>query len=214
MKLLFVHGWGFDARFWDALAPLLPEWEQARHDRGYFGGSPQTFPAEPCIAVAHSFGAMRVLADPPPHCVGMVAINGFDRFTAREGKAGVAMRLVDRMIDRLAVDPVAVLDDFRHRCGAEPASGQPCVDLLHKDLASLRDDDRGPECGRWRAPLLSLHGADDPILPADLRSAAFSAAPDLTCGTKAGGGHLLPVTSPDWCAHAIRAFIARVGACA
>jgi len=39
MSLLFCHGWGFDAAFWDALAAALPEFAQVRDDAGYFGGS-------------------------------------------------------------------------------------------------------------------------------------------------------------------------------
>jgi pimeloyl-[acyl-carrier protein] methyl ester esterase len=36
MELVFIHGWGFDARFWDALAPLLPAYKQQCVDMGFF----------------------------------------------------------------------------------------------------------------------------------------------------------------------------------
>jgi len=36
--LLFLHGWGFDATFWDPLRAMLSDWPQRAIDRGYFVG--------------------------------------------------------------------------------------------------------------------------------------------------------------------------------
>lgn len=209
MKLLFVHGWGFDAGFWRLLAAQLREWEQVIEDRGYFGAptGPGALVEGPCIAVTHSLGTMRLLAAPPPGLAGLVAINGFARFTARPDKAGVPVRVVDRMIRRFAQSPASVLADFRRTCGcpegkqgAEPDTLDTA--LLQADLLRLRNGD-SPPCP---VPLLAIHGGRDPLLPPAMREEAFSRE-DAQHIDVPEGGHLLPLEDPALCAQAVRGMI-------
>jgi len=201
-----MHGWGFDASFWKPLAAHLPGRRMAFDDRGYFGAPRHQRPGEPCVVVAHSFGAMRALAAPPPDCRGMVAINGFDRFTAIADAAGVSPRIVERMIARFDSDPAAVLSDFRRRCGEDEPFGPADIDRLRGDLLELRHGDCAAGAALFPAPILSLHGARDPLLPAPMREIAFAAAPLLERTTHPDGGHLLPATDAAYCARAIQAF--------
>ena len=46
MKLVLLHGWGFDASLWDAMRPLMP-FECVVWDRGYFGPAACALPDEP-----------------------------------------------------------------------------------------------------------------------------------------------------------------------
>ncbi|MDE8651253.1 alpha/beta fold hydrolase [Novosphingobium album (ex Liu et al. 2023)] len=210
MKLLYRHGWGFDAGFWAPLAALLPEWPALIDDRGYFGKPAAPAVDGPCLAVTHSFGTMRLLRDPPPGLRALVAINGFDRFTAREGRPGLPARVVDRMIARFASDPAAVLAEFRERCGCSEPAGRFDAALLHRDLLALRDEDACDAAGRLGVPILSLQAARDAILPEAPRQAVFATAPALTRLTHPGAGHLLPWQDPRWCADAIRDLIGRL----
>lgn len=211
MILRFLHGWGFDAAFWEPLAALLREWPAAIDDRGYFGGA-RTIgdDDQPCVIVAHSFGTMRALQGLPAACRGLVAINGFDRFTAGEDTPGVPLRALDRMIARFADAPEAVLSDFRRRCGSEAPFGAIAPEPLLADLLALRDLDCRAGSGSAGIPILSLQGADDPILPAALRTHVFAAAAHTERGENPAGGHLLPLTHAAYCAGAIRAFAERV----
>jgi pimeloyl-[acyl-carrier protein] methyl ester esterase len=52
--------------------------------------------------------------------------------------------------------------------------------------------------------VLVLHGGADPILPPEMRATVFEGA---RRNTLAEGGHLLPITHPDWCAAQIRAIL-------
>ena len=125
MKLVFVHGWGFDARVWDAVIACLPNDDIVRLDLGYFGERLWTVVEGPCLAITHSFGTMALLADPPAGCRGLVAINGFDRFTQTTDRPGVPRRLLDRMMARMESDPGAVLGEFHARLGsAVPGGGR------------------------------------------------------------------------------------------
>ncbi len=207
MILYLVHGWGFDASLWSGLARLLPERRVAIADRGYFATPHAPVPEEPCIAVTHSFGTMLVLDNPPPMCRGLVAINGFDCFTAREGFPGVAPRVVERMLARLDADPAAVLADFRRRCGSDAPLAEPDARPLRQDLLALRDMDCRAEASRWKLPILSLQGASDPILPPAMRDAVFASAPQADRVTHPSAGHVLPASDAEFCARQIRAFV-------
>ncbi|HUD30239.1 MAG TPA: alpha/beta fold hydrolase [Novosphingobium sp.] len=205
MKLVFAHGWGFDRHFWQPLAELLAEWPHAIDDRGYFGAAHEPAVDGPCIAVTHSFGTMRVLAAPPPGLAGVVAINGFERFTAVPGRAGVPPRVLDRMLRRFETDPHAVLTEFRRTCGSEAPFGEIDAASLHADLLRLRD--AAPPLPR--VPVLAVHGGRDPLLPEAMREGAFAGA-DLSRIDHAEGGHLLPLEAPQLCAAAVRGMVEAV----
>lgn len=212
MILRFLHGWGLDARLWDGVAALLPEHACELEDRGYFGQrSPPSRgrqeDAESTLTIAHSFGTMLALQQPP--ALGLIAINGFDCFTARGSFPGVPPRVVDRMLTRFADDPTAVLADFRQRCGEEQPFAEIDSQRLGEDLQALRDGDCRAEAARFGHPILSLQGEDDPILPPALRDAAFASAGQVERMSHPGG-HLLPLTDPAFCATAIRAFAERL----
>lgn len=204
MKLLFVHGWGFDRAFWAPLCALLADCPHAIDDRGYFG-APVPFPpaAEPCLAVTHSFGTMRVLADPPPGLAGIVAINGFGRFTAAPDRAGVPPRVLDRMLRRFDEDPRAVLAEFRHSCGSEAPFDVIDAGRLREDLLRLREEEPPPP----RVPVLAVQGGNDPILPPAMRAAVFAGC-DVRRLEHPVAGHLLPLQDPAFCAQAVRQALA------
>ena len=199
MKLLFVHGWGFDASLWDAVIACLPDADVVRADRGYFGEAVWPRIEGPCLAVTHSFGSMALLADPPADCRGLLAINGFDRFAQGDGRAGVPRRVIDRMLARLESDPVAVLREFHARLGSEVPMGIPAVMQLASDLAAMRNESQAIASARFTAPVVSLEGADDPLLPAAMRAEQFTEASHLE-RVLVDGGHLLPLTDPALCA--------------
>jgi len=196
--LLLLHGWGFDASIWDALAVALPDFPIVRWDRGYFGEKGESPIDPPFAAVGHSLGAM-LLADLLPHDIPVIAINGFDRFS---GDGAVAPRVVERMRTRFAEDAADVLNEFRARCGAPPAPEEIDESRLANDLALLASRHIASRPNR----ILVLQGAADPILPESLRATVFPGAERVT---HPEGGHLLPISHPGWCAERIEAFLCR-----
>ncbi|WP_404482630.1 alpha/beta fold hydrolase [Novosphingobium sp. BL-52-GroH] len=207
MRLLFAHGWGFDRHFWTPLAALLGQWPQDLDDRGYFGAPATPRIEGPCIAVTHSFGTMRVLSAPPPGLAGIVAINGFERFTAVAGRAGVPLRVLDRMLRRFEIEPRPVLAEFRRTCGSDEPFGAIEAEPLHADLLRLRD--AAPPIPRL--PVLALHGGRDPLLSEAMRDGTFAGA-DVRRLVHGAGGHLLPIEAPELCAAAVRGMVESIAA--
>ena len=206
VRLRFLHGWGFDATFWARIVSQLPQWQIDCEDRGYFGPEMTAEGEGRFIFVTHSFGAIRALRRVPGECIGLVAINGFDRF-----QTAVPARVIDRMIARFDDDPTAVLQDFRRRLGNASAFGSPRVDRLRADLVALRDLDCIGCCAEWPTPILSLQGCADSLLPLPTHEIFFAASPFVRRMTHPEAGHLLPTTDPEYCADAISAFARDIG---
>ena len=206
LTVLFIHGWGFDAGIWSGITRLLADWPVLHFDRGYFGAPQTPSPEGPCLVVTHSFGTMLALRDPPPHCIGILAINGFDRFFAKPGAPGVHPRILKRMIGQFEKEPEEVLREFRNRCGCDAPFTLCDGQLLGEDLQQLATMDGTALCAGIELPILSLQSETDPILPQAMRDNVFAGATRLERKTLAGGGHLLPLTEPEACARAIREF--------
>jgi pimeloyl-[acyl-carrier protein] methyl ester esterase len=202
--LLLIHGWGFGPAFWDAFRRALPDLPTLVADLGYFGPAMLPVARDPVVVIGHSTGALLALRHAPVRCAALVAINGFDHFVALEGAAGIAPRLLDRMISRLPEDPRGTIADFRRRCGDTSRFGRPRLVVLEEHLQLLRTADERERSAQWTPPLLHLSGDRDPILPLELRAQAFAGAPRRVHISHPEAGHLLPVTHPDWCAAQLR----------
>lgn len=205
--LVLVHGWGYDATVWDGVCAALPDFETLRVELGYFGAPrADALPERPALAVGHSLGVLWLLATRPFAWRGLISINGFPRFTEAPGYApAVPARLVTRMRRRLEEHPAVVVEEFRRRCGdPSPLPGKPDPARLAAGLEALCDWDarEGPP----ETPLLALSGDADPILPPGMAAHCFLGFPDAAFNSYPGGGHLLPLEQPGWCAGHIARF--------
>lgn len=205
LTAILYHGWGFDGGIWAGMAKNLPDWRLLAQDRGYFGSPRMPVPEGPCIAVTHSFGTMLALHEPPPGCIGILAINGFDRFTANPETAGVQGRIVERMIVRFEREPETVLREFRDRCGCAAPFVIGDASRLEQDLRLLAEMDCTRQAAETALPILLLQGDADPILPPAMRQTVFGGAKRLERRTLSGG-HLLPLGAPEICAGMLREF--------
>jgi pimeloyl-[acyl-carrier protein] methyl ester esterase len=201
MNVVLVHGWGCEARIWDAVrANLDPAVPVECLDFGYFGAVPPapTF-TEPFLAVGHSLGALWWLAQSDIPWRRLLCINGFARFTAAEGYPGVAPRMLERMRAQFARDPAAVLADFHARCGSQSPAGTPVAAHLANGLAQLADWDARAALAARAADVFALAATDDPIVPRTMSEAAFAALPADQLEFIAAPGHMLPITHPALC---------------
>ncbi|MDR3437245.1 alpha/beta hydrolase [Telmatospirillum sp.] len=204
--LLLVHGWGFDASFWQPMRSALAGVETVAWDLG-FRRTPSRPPlpaGRPVIAVGHSFGLLWLLMEQPVVWRALVSINGFSRFAAGDDfPAGVAPRVVDRMISRFGEKPLSVYTDFMTRCGVEDVDPSDLdLPLLADGLKGLRHWDGRSRMAGLGPVTLALAGRSDPIVPPALCEDSFAKAEFAWHD----GGHLLPWRAPDWCAEQLRRF--------
>jgi pimeloyl-[acyl-carrier protein] methyl ester esterase len=215
---LFVHGWSFDAGFWDGVRALLPDADTRVAELGYTGRAPSWPPVSPgTVAVGHSAGLMRLLSGRKTETGtwrGLVSVNGFARFGGGDDfPEGIPPRILDRMLLQLRREPSRVLADFRQRCGADAPAAVPDEAgraRLEDGLRRLRDDDARPAWRTVPVSRLSLEGGHDPVVPQVLAKAALPDLPDAARRVHPDAGHLLPLSHPAWVAEQLRAFAAEL----
>lgn len=211
MQFVYVHGWGFDARFWQPLMARVGEGMCI--DLGYRAAQQSEVPQldEGVVVITHSFGTQFMLHNMLQHKpAAWIAINGFARFTkADDFKNGVHPKLLGRMIQGFAVKPDQVYADFMGQCGdVRPYEGELNTDRLAEDLNAMVDWDERAALDALDAPVLALAGAADQVVSADMSREAFDGF-DLRI--KAGGDHVLPLSATDWCAEQIDEFLKGLG---
>lgn len=194
----FVHGWGSDFHFWDALLAFFPRADTTKIDLGFIGTEHLVRPHRPAIYVTHSLGTLWSLKNHSAHMSALVSINGFYRF-----KDFVPARILETMKVRLKTEPAIQMKEFWEISGLPPHH-----DLNRDQLACgldwLSSWDARKELESLNCPVLSLAGDQDPLLPLDKMKAHWAGF-DLR--VKKGGGHALPLTEPQWCARQIAAQI-------
>lgn len=208
--LVFVHGWGFDAGFWSPLRERLTDAQSFMVDLGFRGGEfdMPTLPDGNIIAIGHSLGFLWLIKNKPFSWQKLVSINGFARFLAADDfPSGLDARILSAMIEQCRKNPDKVVADFFTSCGHQEAIKQLNPETLVQGLEWLRDWDGREELAAEKAPLLSLAGKNDPITPKGLTEASFSEQKSARLEWH-DGGHLLPLSTPSWCAIHIRDFMA------
>ncbi|AKU92011.1 alpha/beta fold hydrolase [Vulgatibacter incomptus] len=204
--VVLAHGWGFAPSFWAPMSAALRGVETVAVDLGFRGPpSLPELPADrPLVGVGHSLGFAWLLRERPWD--GLVAINGFPRFTRGEGfPEGVHPRLLDRMRSRLRERPAEVAGDFLRRCGVDdPEVHDLAPDRLAEGLDWLAEWDLREALGAHHGALLALAGDADPIVPEAMSRASFPAG---CLRVREEAGHLLPWSHPEWCASELDAFL-------
>lgn len=199
--ILFVHGWGYDARFWDPLRKAI-DLPSVALDLGYFGASDTDIPDGVTLLVGHSLGFLWLVRQPALQHVPLIGINAFPRFTEMEGYApAVAPRILDRMKRRLSGDPAAVLAEFWQRTGALGPDLAPNETALASGLDQLATWDERENLAARTSSVRLIAGEDDAIVPPAMTRMAFQNRAIAWLP----GGHALPQTHPAEVARLIRA---------
>lgn len=205
MQLIFVHGWGFDASFWDDLAAHLPEYRKRRVDLGFYS-YPKSFDSLPedGVLIGHSLGFMYGIQQAKAW-KGWVAINSFARFVDKpSGKGCVPDAVLQNLKMRLAIDPQKALRDFYALIKAKPLYGTLDSHRLAWGLDILQEGDVSVMIENTPVPSLVLASRNDPIVPvAASQALAVEGSPVF----HDQGGHVLPQTNAAFCAQHIRDFL-------
>jgi pimeloyl-[acyl-carrier protein] methyl ester esterase len=205
MRFVFVHGWGFDPAVWDRVAEALPGFAQTRIDLGFLGGAPTATQFQPDdILIGHSLGFLWGLTRHQDWRA-VIAINGFARFAgAVEDGACVRPAALRALRLGLARDAEKTLATFYR-------SLDHTALIEHFDAPQLAEGLALLETQQITKPLampgLVLAARNDPLVPVTACE-HLAAIAGTTVTWREEGGHLLPLTQPQGCADAIRAFLA------
>jgi pimeloyl-ACP methyl ester carboxylesterase len=200
--ILFVHGWGYDAGFWDPLRQALGDLPSIALDRGYFGGARTAIPSSITLLVGHSLGFLWLARQPALQHLPLIGINAFPRFLESGGyKPAIAPRVLERMQRRIATDPRSVLAEFWQRAGASGPDKSPNVAALAEGLDHLATWDERENLARSARSMRLIAGQEDAIVPAAMTRMAF----EHSLTEWLPGGHALPRTHPAELARLIAA---------
>ena len=187
--ILFVHGWGYDASFWDPLRALLGDVPSAALDLGYFGAPETTLPQKLTLLIGHSLGFLWLVRQSELRHVPLVGINAFPRFLeADDYHPAIAARVLERMRRRVVSDTRNVLEEFWMRAGATGPDRVPNKAALAEGLDHLAAWDERENLASRASPTRLIAGAEDAIVPAAMTEKAFKGCET----TWLPGGHALP----------------------
>jgi pimeloyl-[acyl-carrier protein] methyl ester esterase len=181
----FIPGWGASPAMWEPFGASVP-------------------PGPGVEVVGWSLGAMHALeAALEADVAGLVLVAGTPQFVRRGAwRIGWTPRILERMLDVLAVDPDRLLDDFEAAMwapGEEPIAIPRETDpealaagLRYLDQASLLD-----RLGDVRCPVRLLHGGADRLIPVAAAETLAAALPHADLTVWAEAGHAPHLTQPD-----------------
>lgn len=204
MDFVLVHGWGFNAGIWDELRNKMGSKARLNEfNLGFIRGGPENAGNWPenAIAIGHSLGVLWLLHHKKQHNFkALVSIQGFDRFCPH-----IPPSRVERMRRDLAADAASTMGRFWRACGTQPFAPLESFGLerLDEGLGWLLDWDETETKANLDCPLLALASRDDAIVPPSMSSAIWG---EETIVWSEGGGHVLPLSRPEWCAQHVLDF--------
>jgi pimeloyl-[acyl-carrier protein] methyl ester esterase len=187
--ILFVHGWGYDARFWDSVRAALGDVPSAACDLGYFGAADSAVPTNVTLLVGHSLGFLWLARQNALRDVPLVGINAFPRFLEADGyRPAIAARVLKRMRRRVIDNTRGVLEDFWTRAGAAGPGREPDAAALAAGLDHLAAWDERQNLAARASRTRLIAGREDAIVPAAMTEMAFKGSGIAWLS----GGHALP----------------------
>lgn len=189
--ILFVHGWGYDAGFWDPVRAALDRVPSTALDLGYFGAANIALPPDITLLVGHSLGFLWLARHNALTHLPLIGINAFPRFLeAEDYRPAVAPRVLERMKRRIINDTRGVLGDFWARAGATSPGREPDAAALAEGLGHLAAWDERENLAARASPTRLIAGEEDAIVPAAMTEMAFKGSTIAWLR----GGHALPRT--------------------
>jgi pimeloyl-[acyl-carrier protein] methyl ester esterase len=199
--ILFVHGWGYDAHFWDPVRAALGDVPSTVLDLGYFGAVETMLPRDVTLLVGHSLGFLWLARQSMLKHLPLVGINAFPRFLeADDYRPAISARVLERMRRRIVGDTHGVLGEFWTRAGAAGPDRTPNAPALAEGLDQLAAWDERENLVSRASPTRLIAGREDAIVPPAMTEMAFKGSETAWLP----GGHALPHTHAAEIARLIR----------
>lgn len=198
MKLVFVHGWGFDESVWNLMTPEFQEHDCYQVNLGFIGEEKLNVPPEKFIGIGHSLGGLWLLKHYPEQMNGFVSIASFNCFYEH-----IPHQILNKMQRNMLLDMNAQLQEFWHHAGLDHPEG-------FKNINAFKMIEGLIWLSQWKAaipenlPVKVLASRDDQIVPESMSEAVWK---NHNIEWSEDGGHILPLTKPEWCIEKMKDFI-------
>lgn len=222
LAIVFVPGWGLGNKFWKPVQGLLasnlssalrPKFITSELGDDLLKKIALLSETSFLVAIGHSSGFLWLLQQPVTWN-GLIAVNGFTRFTANaDFPHGVSVSLLQRMLHRFDCNPRLVLTSFLHSCDNRVRIPELLFSQdsqLRQWLKWLSTEDARTAAANQRTPILALAGKLDQIVPPKMTLSCFTEKNNVTVTWQSDGSHLLPFSHPVWTAEHIRVFLEKI----
>lgn len=207
LQFVFCHGFGFNQKFWQQLAPKCSTVDCQYIDLGYFSATAMpildTTPTFR-VGVGHSLG-LRKLIDTEFQFDCLIGLNGFIDFLgqnpALQSQRQKELRL---LTSRFVESPIETLEHFYARAGIpELLMDSLGISFDKMEFNALREaliylNKTAPELPNLPTiPILLIGTQDDSIVPPSLLADNLQTYPSLALDIINGGRHALGFLQPE-----------------
>ena len=198
MELVFVHGWGSGPFVWKDMIDDFSDHQCHMVNLGFSGEEKLTVPESKFVGIGHSLGGAWLLKHYPNRLLGFVSVASFNCFYDH-----IPAQIISKMQKNIAKDVAAQVQDFWHHAGLDQPGG-------FKELKPLKLAEGLMWLKKWKSdipediPLKILASYDDYIVPEKMTQDIWG---DYGVIWRNDGGHMLPITQPEWCIENIKEFL-------
>jgi pimeloyl-[acyl-carrier protein] methyl ester esterase len=206
---VFCHGFGFDAHFWERIAPFFSREKCSFIDLGYFNNRTESryLDNQAIIGIGHSMGLSKLLSMYSNFDC-LIGLNGFINFFGAD-LAIYQKRQTELKALRSSFlkDAETTLRNFYLRCGAPELIernnfSELDIDLILSDLQWLQKEYKLPD-----VPTLILSSDDDIVVPHSITSDNFREQPWVKLDNIVDTGHALGFRKPEEVYEKIMSFL-------
>ena len=196
--LVFVHGWGSGTFVWDSMIDRFDQYNTHMINWGFIGDEDIKIPDNKFIGIGHSLGGSWLLKHYPDQMIGFVSIASFNCFYKH-----IPKHVLSIMKRNASVNISKQMMDFWEHAGL----GQP---QGFKNLHPTKIIEGLNWLSQWdneipsHLPIKVLASEDDHIVPKSMTDDIWK---DYDIEWVEDGGHMLPLTKPEWCVKHIQKFI-------
>lgn len=212
MPYIFIHGWGFDDRVWSQMLSHFKSADYSTVNMGFIGERSPLPDMDGAVVVGHSLGLMWALKNMKQNMKrdprALISICSFTRFSESESGSDLSRRKLQHMRQRLDLDPGALMQDFWNSWEVSDLYKDSVIhpSVLKDGLDWIGQWDVGPAVDKLSCPILALAAQDDTVVIPKMTQKSWGKRATQMEWSESGG-HILPMTRPDWCAEHIQRFV-------
>ena len=196
---VFCHGFGFDAHFWERIAPFFSREKCSFIDLGYFNNrtEDQYSDNQAIIGIGHSMGLSKLLSMYSNFDC-LIGLNGFINFLGSDQTIYQKRQAELKALRSIFLkDADTTLRNFYVRCAVPELIeyndfSNLDIDLIVSDLQWLQKECKLPD-----VPTLILSSNDDIVVPHSITSDNFREQPRVKLDGIVNAGHALGFRKPE-----------------